>query len=82
MRLAEDLTGSLASVAGGGERVAALDGVAKEAAHEAVLGLEPPEDRDTGHADRMDREHERELQRTRGTGVSINRGMNSTGTTT
>ncbi len=45
-----------------GERVSALDGVAMQAAHEAVLGLEPPEDRDAGHADRIDREHETGLQ--------------------
>ena len=45
-----------------GERISALDGVAKEAAHEAELGLEPPEERDAGHADRMDREHETEFQ--------------------
>ena len=37
-----------------GERIAALDGVAKEVA----LRLEPPRDRDAGHADRMDRGHE------------------------
>ena len=45
-----------------GERVAALDGVAKAAAHEAAFGLEPSQDRDAGHADRMDRGHETELQ--------------------
>ena len=41
-----------------GERIAALDGVAKEAAS----GLEPSQDRDASHADRMDRGHETELQ--------------------
>ena len=41
-----------------GERIAALDGVAKEAA----FGLEPSQDRDAGHADLMDRGHETELQ--------------------
>ena len=41
-----------------GERVAALDGVTKEAA----FGLEPSQDRNAGHADRMDRGHETELQ--------------------
>ena len=45
-----------------GERISALDGVAKEAAREVELGLEPPEERDTGHVDRIDREHETELQ--------------------
>ncbi len=45
-----------------GERISALDGVVKEAAHEAELGLEPPEERDAGHTDRMEREYEPELQ--------------------
>ncbi len=45
-----------------GERISALDGVAREAAHEAELGLEPPEERDAGHMDRIDREYEPELQ--------------------
>ncbi len=45
-----------------GERISALDGVAREAAHEAELGLEPPEERDAGHTDRMEREYEPELQ--------------------
>ncbi len=45
-----------------GDRISALDGVAREAAHEAELGLEPPEERDAGHVDRIDREHETELQ--------------------
>ena len=45
-----------------GERISALDGVVKEAAHEAELGLEPPEERDAGHMDRMEREYEPELQ--------------------
>ncbi len=45
-----------------GERISALDGVAREAAHEAELGLEPPEERDAGHVDRIDREYEPELQ--------------------
>ena len=48
-----------------GERISALDGVAKEAAHEAEFGLERPEDRDAGPMnlmDRMYREHETELQ--------------------
>ena len=40
-----------------GERIAALDGVAQEAA----FGLEPSQDRDAGHAGRMDRGHETEL---------------------
>ena len=39
-----------------GERIAALDGV-----KEAAFGLEPSQDRDAGHADRMDRGHETEL---------------------
>ena len=34
-----------------GERVAALDGVAMQAAHEAAFGLEASEDRDAGHLD-------------------------------
>ena len=45
-----------------GERVAALDGVAKQAAHEAVLGHEPSQDRDADRVarthDAMDRGHE------------------------
>ncbi len=45
-----------------GERISALDGVVKEAAHEPELGLEPPEERDAGHMDRMEREYEPELQ--------------------
>ena len=45
-----------------GERISALDGVAKEAAHEAELGLEPSEERDAGHVDHIDREHETGLQ--------------------
>ncbi len=45
-----------------GERISALDGVAREAAHEMELGLEPPEERDAGHVDRIDREYEPELQ--------------------
>ncbi len=45
-----------------GERISALDGVVSEAAHEAELGLEPPEERDAGHVDRIDREYEPELQ--------------------
>ncbi len=45
-----------------GERISALDGVAREAAHEAELGLEPPEERDAGHVDRMEHEYEPELQ--------------------
>ena len=46
------LSGQLESATG--ERIAALDGVAKEAA----FGLEPSQDRDASHADRMDRGHE------------------------
>ena len=45
-----------------GERISALDGVVKEAAHEPELSLEPPEERDAGHTDRMEREYEPELQ--------------------
>ena len=45
-----------------GERISALDGVVKEAVHEPELGLEPPEERDAGHMDRMEREYEPELQ--------------------
>ena len=45
-----------------GERISALDGVAKEAVHEAEMGLEPPEERDAGHVERIDREHEPELE--------------------
>ena len=45
-----------------GERISALDGVVQEAAHEPELGLEPPEERDAGHMDRMEREYEPELQ--------------------
>ncbi len=45
-----------------GERISALDGVAREAAREAEMGLEPPEERDAGHVDRIDREYEPELQ--------------------
>ena len=45
-----------------GERISALDGVAREAAHEAEMGLEPPEERDAGQVDRIDREYEPELQ--------------------
>ena len=61
-----------------GERIAALDGVAKEAAS----GLEPSQDRDASHADRMDRGHETELQTDRSTSLSIGRGMNLSGTST
>ncbi len=44
-----------------GERISALDGVAKEAAQQAEMGLEPPEERDAGHVERIDPEHETEL---------------------
>ena len=64
-----------------GERLSALDGVAREAAHEAELGLEPPEERDAGHVDRIDCGYEPELQPDTGSGVGINRCMNSTGRT-
>lgn len=37
-----------------GKRVAALDGVAREPAHEAVLGSEPSENREVRRAGRMD----------------------------
>ena len=45
-----------------GKRVAALDGVARERAHEAVLGSEPSENREVRRAGRMDREHDTDLQ--------------------
>ncbi len=51
-----------------GERISALDGVAREAAHEAELGLDPPEERDAGHVERIDREHEAELEAATGHG--------------
>ena len=43
-----------------GERVAALDGVAKEAAHETEFGIEPSQG--PGHLDRVDLGHEPEFQ--------------------
>ena len=51
-----------------GERISALDGVAREAAHETELGLDPPEERDAGHVERIDREHEAELEAATGHG--------------
>ena len=45
-----------------GERISALAGVAREAAHEPELGLEPPEERDADHVERIDPEQEAELE--------------------